>query len=157
MEHENELIRVLANGNTVEVNESVIAASKLKTFEQIYPKGSILNPAEFLGAPYKGRKITILGDTFDPGFALKVAQGSDVLVHEATSLNANMARALSNGHSTAGMAARVASKFGVNTLLLNHIGSAESEGVRQPYDLEGALLKEAKSFFNGEIYIAEVC
>ncbi|KAG6378724.1 Metallo-hydrolase/oxidoreductase [Boletus reticuloceps] len=82
-----------------------------------------------------GRKIVILGDTYDPSVAADIACSPDLLVHEAT--NAHLpgidpttkptdtfesveARAKSRGHSTPQMAAAFATQIGARRLVLNH-------------------------------------
>lgn len=108
------------------------------------PDNSVLPPI----SPRPGRKITILGDTYDPSQIVPLAQNSTVLVHEAT--NAHLPgidpatkptdtytsvkeRTMSRGHSTpemAGLFARVIN-LGMTedgnevpaTLILNHFSA----------------------------------
>jgi len=85
-----------------------------------------------------GRKIVILGDTYDPSAIAPVASDPDVLIHEAT--NAHLpgidpatkaedtddlveARARSRGHSTPQMAGRFAKLINAKVLLLNHFSA----------------------------------
>jgi ribonuclease Z len=60
-----------------------------------------LNPQDFVDEPLPGKKLTILGDCQEcPEPILRLAQNSDVLVHEATLENAFVEKALARGHST---------------------------------------------------------
>lgn len=85
-----------------------------------------------------GRKIVILGDTYDPSPIADIAENADVLIHEAT--NAHLPgidtdtkeddtfesveeRARLRGHSTPQMAGAFATRIGVKMLLLNHFSS----------------------------------
>jgi len=89
----------------------------------------------------KGRKIVILGDTYDPSPMLPLAEGADILVHEAT--NAHLpgidsltrdsdtydsveTRAKSRGHSTPQMAGAFARRVNAKRLILNHFSSRYS-------------------------------
>lgn len=85
-----------------------------------------------------GRKVVILGDTYDPSPILEVGQDADLLIHEAT--NAYLPgvdratkpeeteeiveeRTTSRGHSTPQMAGRFARKAGARRLALNHFSA----------------------------------
>jgi ribonuclease BN (tRNA processing enzyme) len=60
-----------------------------------------LEADRFLGPARPGKKCTILGDCYEVSEAMiKLAQDSDVIVHEATLENAFEAKAVGNGHST---------------------------------------------------------
>ncbi|CAG8438964.1 8340_t:CDS:2 [Ambispora gerdemannii] len=105
-----ELIKKLKNGETLEL-----------------PDGTVLKPP-----PKKpGRKIVILGDTFDPTGIAHLAKGADLLVHESTnaltSLDGKSAnyeeieqRSKSHGHSTANKAGAFAKRVEAKKLVLTH-------------------------------------
>lgn len=85
-----------------------------------------------------GRKLAILGDTYDPSPIAELATDADVLIHEAT--NAHLpgidphtkmedtfdtveARSKSRGHSTPQMAGAFATRIRARKLVLNHFSS----------------------------------
>jgi ribonuclease Z len=85
-----------------------------------------------------GRKLVILGDTYDPSPIAALAENADVLVHEAT--NAHLPwvdpntredetlatlteRTKSRGHSTPQMAGAFAKRIGAKKLILNHFSA----------------------------------
>ncbi|KAI3612237.1 hypothetical protein WG66_012260 [Moniliophthora roreri] len=85
-----------------------------------------------------GRKLVILGDTYDPSPIAAMAQNADLLIHEAT--NAHLPgmdsatketdtyeivqeRTISRGHSTPQMAGKFAEKIGAKRLVLNHFSA----------------------------------
>jgi len=85
-----------------------------------------------------GRKIVILGDTYDPSPMAGLAAGADVLIHEAT--NAHLpgidphtkagdtfesveTRTKSRGHSTPQMAGAFAKHIGARKLVMNHFSA----------------------------------
>lgn len=85
-----------------------------------------------------GRKIVILGDTYDPSPITCLAEDADLLIHEAT--NAHLPgidpntkdtdtyesvedRAKSRGHSTPQMAGSFAKRIRAKKLILNHFSS----------------------------------
>jgi len=85
-----------------------------------------------------GRKLAILGDTYDPSPIIDLALDADLLVHEAT--NAHLprvdpntkdedtyesleARTKSRGHSTPQMAGAFAKRIRARRLLLNHFSA----------------------------------
>ena len=80
-------------------------------------------PGDVMGPPRPGRKVVISGDTA-PSEALAVAaHEADLLVHEATFLDEEAARARETGHSTAREAARVAAEADVRMLALVHVST----------------------------------
>jgi ribonuclease Z len=83
--------------------------------------GRIVQPDEVLGAPERGKKLVIVGDT-ETTVGLDVfVEDADVLVIEATFLECDAAIARDYGHLTAVEAARLAATNGVRSLVLNHI------------------------------------
>lgn len=85
-----------------------------------------------------GRKIVILGDTYDPSPILALGQDADLLIHEATNAflpgvdpytkpdeteESVEERSTSRGHSTPQMAGRFARKAGARRLALNHFSA----------------------------------
>lgn len=119
-----------------------------------------------------GRKIVILGDTYDPSAIVDMARSPDLLVHEAT--NAHLPgidpntkhidtfesveeRAKSRGHSTPQMAAAFATRIGARWLVLSHFSprypgnddvSAEARATME------AIANLAREQFTGEITCA---
>ncbi|KAJ7765034.1 beta-lactamase-like protein [Mycena maculata] len=85
-----------------------------------------------------GRKVVVLGDTYDPSAIVPLALNADVVIHEAT--NAHLpgvdpatkddetyesveARTKSRGHSTPQMAGIFAKRVGARRLILNHFSA----------------------------------
>lgn len=90
-----------------------------------------------------GRKIVILGDTYDPSLMEELAKEADLIVHEATNAHLPGAdsrtkaedtyesveeRTKSRGHSTPQMAGGFAKRIGARNLLLNHFSPRYSGG-----------------------------
>lgn len=87
------------------------------------PDGVVVRPADVLGAPRRGRTVVITGDTAPAASVVEAAAGADVLVHEATFLAEERARAKETGHSTAAEAALVAREAEVGLLALTHLSA----------------------------------
>ena len=82
-----------------------------------------VRPEQVVGEDRPGRRIVYSGDTA-PCQAIEVlARDADVLVHEATFLSDERARARETGHSTAKQAAQVAADAGVKLLALVHLST----------------------------------
>jgi ribonuclease Z len=83
--------------------------------------GTTVAPAQVLGDPRPGRTIVIAGDTAPTRTVLEASIGADLLVHEATFLEEERARAEETAHSTAVDAAQLAQAAGVRMLALTHL------------------------------------
>ncbi|KAG6336525.1 hypothetical protein ID866_2547 [Astraeus odoratus] len=143
--------------------------SRLQQEESVeLPDGTVLH-----GPPRRpGRKIVILGDTYDPSPISEIASSPDVLIHEAT--NAHLptvdpstksddtfesveARARSRGHSTPQVAGAFATRINARKLVLNHFSSRYpgNDDVNEEADkLMKAIANLAKERYDGEIICA---
>ena len=107
-----------------------------------------------------GRSLVYSGDTtYAPEAMVPLADGADVLVHEAytesclarmaeglsESARAGLYRGVGGTHSTAESAGRIARDAGVKTLVLTHIMSLEQDW---------ELIEEARRAFDGTIMLA---
>jgi len=87
------------------------------------PGGTVVTPAQVLGEPRPGRKVLVTGDTAPSLAYLDLAEGADLLVHEATFTEEESERAHETSHSTAREAAQVAAAADVRMLALTHLSS----------------------------------
>jgi len=115
---------------------------QLKRGERItLEDGRTIDGADYLSPPRPGKKLAIFGDTAPCESALALAQGVDLLVHEATLEAAMEEKANSRGHSSTRQAARLACDAQVKKLVITHVSSR--------YDAEGCamLLAECRALF----------
>jgi len=106
--------------------------------------GRTVKPEMVLGPPRSGRKIVYSGDTRQSENIVELAEGADLLIHEATFDDELEERAVEDGHSTPSMAAETAKKAGVKQLVLTHISAR--------YKNANLLLEQAKkTFVNTEL------
>ncbi len=105
--------------------------------------GRVIDGTSLVGEPRKGRKVVICGDTIFTPKAVELARDADLLVHEATHLNEDLALAERALHSTATMAAETARQANAARLILTHF-SARYEGEFGRLD---ELLAEARAIF----------
>ena len=114
------LIGDLTAGKTITVNDKEI------------------KPEDVIGESTIGRKVVILGDTFDPSNIIPIAKGCDVLVHEATFKNAHETHALMKKHSTSGMAGYFAKSVKTKKLFITHFSARYTEEDTSIMRLESA-------------------
>ena len=76
-----------------------------------------------MGEDRPGRRIVYTGDTAPCQAVEVLADGADVLVHEATFLSDERDRARETGHSTAAQAAEIARDARVRLLALTHLST----------------------------------
>jgi ribonuclease Z len=88
------------------------------------------------------------GDTSPCPALIALARGADVLIHEATFLHDEAARAGADGHTTGYQAGEVARQAGVRRLILCHFGA----GLHRRLD---ELRLEAERAFGGPVEIPE--
>lgn len=89
-------------------------------------RGETINgvrPEQVIGAERPGRKVVLSGDTAPCDSLRAAAYRADLLVHEATFTDEEVARAAETLHSTARQAAEVAVESEVGMLALNHLSS----------------------------------
>jgi ribonuclease Z len=121
--------------------------SKLQRGEKVKtPAGRIVKPEQVVGAPRPGRKIVYSGDTRPTKSLLRLAEGADLLIHEATFDDELLDKAIEDGHSTPSQAAETAKKAKVKKLILTHLSSR--------YKNTQPLLEQARKFFSN-VAIAE--
>ena len=87
-----------------------------------------VTPDQVLGEPRRGRTLVLTGDTAPCEMTRAVAHGADLLVHEATFMDEEAARALATGHSTARAAGELAAAADVGLLALTHVSSRYGGG-----------------------------
>ena len=99
----------------------------------------VVTPDMVIGAARPGRRVIIPGDTAPVETVRVLAEGADVLVHEATFLDEEADRAADTLHSTARQAAEVARDADVRLLALTHVS---------PRYFGHELVREAKEVFD---------
>ena len=105
------------------------------------PDGKSVSAAELVGPSRMGRTVVYTGDTRPHPAVAAASRGADVLIHEATFSDSEIARARETGHSTAREAAEIAREAGVRRLILTHISPR--------YNVDaGELLTEARAVFD---------
>ena len=114
--------------------------SKLQHGEKVkLPTGKMVTPEQVVGSQRVGRKIVYSGDTRPVKSLEKLAESTDLLIHEATLDDDLTERAEEDGHSTPSQAARTAKKAKAKRLVLTHISSR--------YKSASPLLEQARKIF----------
>lgn len=102
--------------------------------------GRVIDPAQLVGPARPGRTVVLSGDTAPTESVIDASRNADLLVHEATFLEEEVARARETDHSTALDAAKVAAAAGARRLVLTHVSARHSVNAE-------ALLEEACTVF----------
>ena len=118
---------------------------KLKRGERItLDDGREFDGSDFCGPDLKGRVFVYCTDTTYCRSSVELASDADLLIHEATFAQVDEGLAVRSTHSTAAMAARVASEAGARKLLITHFSPRYFPGNEtEPEDL----LREARAVF----------
>ena len=82
-----------------------------------------VRPEDVMGETRRGRRIVLSGDTAPCQAVEAFAHDADLLVHEATFMEDERARARETAHSTARQAAELARDAGVRLLALTHLST----------------------------------
>jgi ribonuclease Z len=98
-----------------------------------------ISPEAVLSPPIPGRTFAYVADTRPCEAGRRLAEGVDLLYHEATFSQAQHRLAVERGHSTAREAAEVALQAGARRLLLGHFSAR--------YDDPAPLIEEARAIF----------
>ena len=106
--------------------------------------GRVINGTDLCGPERPGASIVYCTDTVFCEAAIDLAQGADLLIHEATFAHAEAEMAIQKQHSTSTMAAQTAAEADVGQLVLTHLSPRYAPGnAVTPEDL----LNEAKAIF----------
>lgn len=114
----------------------------------VTPEGKII-PNKLLTKPASpSRKYAYCSDTALTESIIPIIKGADLLYHEATFLDEDIARASATTHTTAKQAAELASKAGVKKLMIGHYSSRYSD--------DNSFLDEARAIFADTILANEL-
>jgi ribonuclease Z len=112
--------------------------SRLQGGESVEGSAGAVAPEQVVGPPRRGRKVVITGDTAPCEMTRLAAHEAELLVHDSSFADEEVARAAETGHSTARQAAELAAEARVKLLTLVHISSR--------YDVRD-VLAEAREVF----------
>lgn len=118
---------------------------KLKRGETVtLEDGRTIDGKILCGEPEIGRKVVYCTDTVFCENAIELAQGADVLIHEATFAHQDAEMAFQRLHSTSTMAAQTALLAQVQTLIMTHFSPRYAPG--NAIGIQD-LLNEARAIF----------
>jgi len=112
--------------------------ARLQAGETVPGRDGPVEPSQVMGELRPGRKVVISGDTAPCEMTRIAAHEAELLVHDASFADEELARAGETAHATARQAARLARESQVKALALVHISSR--------YHV-GAILDEAREEF----------
>ena len=109
--------------------------------------GTTVEPDQVVGPPRPGRRLVYTGDTRPTESVIEAATDADLLIHDATFVDAEQERARETAHATAKQAGEVAAAANAKRLVLTHISS------RYAGDASGHAV-EAREMFSGAVSVA---
>ncbi|MFC6753641.1 ribonuclease Z [Halorubrum tibetense] len=110
--------------------------------------GTVVESDQVVGPPRPGRTLVYTADTRPRERTVEVAEGADLLVHDATFADDMADRARDTAHSTGREAGGVAARAGVERLALVHVSSRYA-GDASP------ILRDARDAFDGECLLPD--
>ena len=115
--------------------------------DYVTPEGEVIANTRLTRPSDPPRKYAYGSDTIFRPEIVKQLSGVDLLFHEATFAESELARAKETYHTTAAQAARIALEAGVRQLVIGHFSAR--------YEDESILLKEASAVFPNTILAKE--
>ena len=117
--------------------------------------GQRLEARDYLLASRPSRRVIVCGDNDNPTLLADVAQGADVLVHEATFTQPILERnGNSFGHSTAAAVAQFAEGAKVRNLVLTHFSARYQNDPRRSPCIDD-VRDEALAHYTGQLTLAQ--
>jgi ribonuclease Z len=113
----------------------------------VAPDGTVVPNKALTRDAEEPRSYAYCSDTAYNASLIPLLEGVDLLYHEATFAESELARARETFHSTARQAAEIAKKAGVKRLMIGHFSAR--------YDDEAPLLREAREIFPNTILANE--
>ena len=115
--------------------------------DYVTPEGEVIANTRLTRPSDPPRKYAYCSDTIFRPEIVEQLSGGDLLFHEATFAESELARAKETYHTTAAQAARIALEAGVRQLVIGHFSAR--------YEDESILLKEASAVFPNTILAKE--
>ena len=115
--------------------------------DYITPEGEVIDNASLTRPSDPPRRYAYCSDTIFRREIAEQISGVDLLFHEATFAESELARAKETYHTTAAQAGRIAVEAGVRRLVIGHFSAR--------YEDENVLLKEASAIFPDTILAKE--
>lgn len=115
--------------------------------DYVTPEGEVIVNTRLTRPSDPPRKYAYCSDTIFRPEIVEQLSGVDLLFHEATFAESELARAKETYHTTAAQAARIALEAGVRQLVIGHFSAR--------YEDESILLKEASAVFPNTILAKE--
>ena len=115
--------------------------------DYVTPEGEVIANTRLTRPSDPPRKYAYCSDTIFRPEIVEQLSGVDLLFHEATFAESELARAKETDHTTAAQAARIALEAGVHQLVIGHFSAR--------YEDESILLKEASAVFPNTILAKE--